>query len=175
MMIPAGIGGRSILIATLPKQMPKPDMRSNQVNADIRTFKARGGKTIVYQGWQDPVVNPIDTIAYYEQVRASQRSQAETDKFFRLFLVPGMGHCAGGTGTTSFGNQGAPPPIADATHDCLSALDRWVEKGVPPDYLIASRVVNGVPSRTRPLCPYPKKAVYKGTGSTDEAANFVCR
>ena len=87
----------------------------------------------------------------------------------------GMGHCAGGTGTTSFGNQGSPPPIVDAKDDCLSALDRWVEKGIAPDYLIASRVVNRVSSRTLPLCPYPKKAVYKGTGSTDEAANFVCR
>ncbi len=100
----------------------------DQVNPDFNAFKARGGKAIVYQGWQDPVVNALDTVAYYEQVRARQGSQQEIDRFFRLFLVPGMGHCAGGTGATSFGNQNAPAPIVDADHDLLSALDAWVEK-----------------------------------------------
>ena len=65
----------------------------DQRNPDLSDFKRRGGKAIVYQGWQDPVVNAIDTIAYYEQVRSKQGSQQETDRFFRLFLVPGMGHC----------------------------------------------------------------------------------
>ncbi len=145
----------------------------DQVNPDISAFKAGGGKAIVYQGWQDPVVNPIDTIAYYEQVRALQGSQAETDGFFRLFLVPGMGHCSGGDGATSFGNGGAPP-VPDADHDLLMALDRWVEGGAAPERIVASRVSNGETVRTRPLCPYPKKAVYRGSGSTDEAANFTC-
>jgi feruloyl esterase len=115
----------------------------------------------VYQGWQDPVVNAIDTIAFYERVRARQGSPRETDGFFRLFMVPGMGHCSGGPGATSF--------------DAVAALDEWVEKGVSPERIIASRVVDGAIVRTRPLCPYPKKAVYIGSGSTDEAANFVCR
>ena len=79
-------------------------------------------------------------------MRAHQGSQAATDAFFRLFLVPGMGHCAGGSGTTAFGNQGAP-----------------------------ARVFDGVTTRTRPLCPYPRRAVYRGTGSTDDASGFVCR
>jgi feruloyl esterase len=147
----------------------------DQVNPDINAFKARGGRAIVYQGWQDPVTNPIDTIAYYEKVRAAQGSQQEVDRVFRLFLVPGMGHCAGGTGTTSFGNLGASAPAVDADHDLLTALDAWVEKGTPPDRIIASRVVNGSVVRTRPLCPYPKRAVYTGSGSTDEAANFSCK
>ena len=133
----------------------------DQRNPDLDVFKRRGGKAIVYQGWQDPVVNPVDTIAYYEQVRSKQRSQRETDRFFRLFLVPGMGHCSGGTGTTVF--------------DPLAALDAWVERGIAPDRITASRVVEGATVRTRPLCPYPKKAVYLGSGSTDEAASFVCR
>ena len=147
----------------------------DQVNPDIRRFQARGGKAIVYHGWQDPVSNPIDTIAYYEKVRNRQRSPDETDAFFRLFMVPGMGHCSGGAGTAHFGNQGGPSPVVDADHDLLAALDRWVESGTPPATFIASRVVNGTTVRTRPLCTYPKRAVYRGTGNTDDAANFTCR
>jgi feruloyl esterase len=146
----------------------------DQVNPDISAFAARGGKAIVYQGWQDPVVNALDTVAYYEKVKAHQGSQEKTDAFFRLFLVPGMGHCSGGPGTTSFGNQGAPAPVTDAQHDLLSALDAWVEKGTAPERIIASHVVNGATTRTRPLCLYPRRAVYTGTGSTDAAENFVC-
>lgn len=147
----------------------------DQVNPDIATFRSHGGKAIVYQGWQDPVVNAFDTIAYYESVRSRQGSQEAIDRFFRLFMVPGMAHCSGGPGPTSFGNQNAPSPIADAQHDLLMALDAWVETGAAPERLIASRVEDGVTIRTRPLCPYPKKAVYTGTGSTDDASSFVCR
>jgi feruloyl esterase len=147
----------------------------DQVNPDLAAFKARGGKAIVYHGWQDPVVNPLDTIAYYEQVKALQGSQAEIDKFLRLFLVPGMGHCGGGAGATNFGNQGSPSPAVSADRDVLMALDRWVEQGVAPDSIVASRVVGGNAVRTRPLCAYPKKAVYSGSGSTDDAANFSCQ
>ena len=147
----------------------------DQVDPDLSPFKSRGGKALVYQGWQDPVVNALDTIAYYERVRAGQGSQARTDEFFRLFLVPGMGHCSGGTGTTLFGNQGGAAPVVDADHDVLSALDAWVEKGVAPGRLIASRVEGGRTIRTRPLCPYPTTAVYAGKGSTDEAASFTCK
>jgi feruloyl esterase len=146
----------------------------DQVDADLQPFKASGGKAIVYQGWQDPVVNALDTIAYYERVRERQGSQAATDAFFRLFLVPGMGHCAGGTGATTFGNQNAPAPTIEAGHDLLSALDAWVERGVAPDRIIASRVVDGAVVRTRPLCPYPQRAVYTG-GSPDDAASYACR
>jgi feruloyl esterase len=147
----------------------------DQTNPDIEAFRTHGAKAIVYQGWQDPVVNAIDTIAYYEQVRSRQGSQQQTEGFFRLFLVPGMGHCSGGPGATSFGNQNAPPPVVDAQHDLLSALDAWVERGTPPDRIVASRVLDGAVVRTRPLCAYPKKATYAGTGSTDDEASFVCR
>lgn len=147
----------------------------DQVDADLAAFQRRGGKAIVYHGWQDPVANPLDTIAYYERVRAKQGSQRKTDEFFRLFLVPGMGHCSGGTGATSFGNQNAPAPVADAAHDLLSALDAWVERGVAPRRLIASRVEDGKTVRTRPLCPYPQRALHAGRGSTDSADSFVCR
>jgi feruloyl esterase len=145
----------------------------DQTNPDIAAFKARGAKAIVYQGWQDPVVNPLDTIAYYDKVNTAQGSAA-TDEFFRLFVVPGMGHCGGGSGATVFGNSGTLPPDASADRDLLMALDRWVESGTAPDRIVASRVSGGAVVRTRPLCPYPKKAVYGGSGSTDDAASFRC-
>lgn len=134
--------------------------RVDHVNTDLGAFKRRGGKLIVYNGWNDPVVNALDTIAYYERVRERQGSQAAVDSFYRLFLVPGMGHCGGGTGTSSF--------------DMLAALDAWVERGVAPDTVPASRVTGGVTTRTRPLCAYPRIAKYIGTGSVDEAASFRC-
>jgi Tannase and feruloyl esterase len=82
------------------------------------------------------------------------------DDFYRLFMVPGTLHCAGGTGPTNF--------------DAFSALVNWVENGVAPQRIIGSHITNGVVDRTRPLCPYPKEAVYKGSGSINDAANFVC-
>ena len=147
----------------------------DQTNPDLRAFRASGGRAIVYQGWQDPVVNALGTVQYYERVRARQGSQAEVDDFFRLFMVPGMGHCAGGTGATSFGNAGTAPPVLDADHDLLMALDRWVDRGVAPSRIVAAKVTGGTVTRTRPLCPYPRRAVYSGRGSTDDADNFVCR
>ena len=146
----------------------------DQNNPDIAGFKAHGGKLITYQGWADPVVNPLDTIAYYDKVKALQGSQAQTDGFFRLYMVPGMAHCMGGVGQTAFGNQGAPAPVIDASHDILSALDRWVTQGSAPDQIIALEVRNGSVVSTRPLCPYPKRAIYNGTGDTRIAASYTC-
>ncbi len=146
----------------------------DQNSVDLAAFKARGAKAIVYQGWVDPVVSSFDTIAYYERLRTAQGSQAETDGFFRLFMVPGMGHCGGGSGAANFGNQGGASPVVSPERDVLQALDRWVEQGTAPDRIVATRVVAGNAVRTRPLCPYPKRAVYSGSGSTDEAANFRC-
>ena len=147
----------------------------DQVNPNIGAFKANGGKLITYQGWADPVVNPMDTIAYYNQVNTAQGSQAATDSFFRLFMVPGMGHCNGGTGPVAFGNQGGPVPNPTPANDVLMAMDRWVDKGIAPDSIVASKVTSGAVTATRPLCAYPKKAVYNGSGSTDDAANFSCQ
>jgi feruloyl esterase len=147
----------------------------DQVNPNISAFKAAGGKLITYQGWADPVVNPLDTVAYYNQVNAAQGSQASTDSFFRLFMVPGMGHCSGGTGWTNFGNQGGSVPSPTPQTDVLMAMDRWVDQGIAPDSIVAARLSSGAVTSTRPLCAYPKKAVYKGSGSTDDAANFTCQ
>ena len=145
------------------------------VRTDLSAFKARGVKLITFQGWADPVVSVLDTIAYYDKVRSLQGSQAETDTFFRLFMAPSMDHCRGGPGANVFGNGGVAAPNPSAHNDLLMALDRWVEQGTAPECLIAARVAYGVATQTRPLCAYRKKAVYSGTGSTDEAASFVCR
>ena len=147
----------------------------DHTSVDLSAFKRRGGKAIVYHGWADPVVSALDVIGYYERLRAREGSQAATDDYFRLFLVPGMAHCAGGTGTTRFGNQGAESPICDAQHDLVEALDRWVEQGVAPERIIASRLDGRRVTRTRPLCPYPRRAIYSGSGSTDDASSFACR
>lgn len=130
------------------------------VDKDLTPFKKRGNKLIMYTGWADPVVPPQDTAAYYEAVAKTMGGLEKTRDFFRFFAAPGMGHCAGGPGPNQF--------------DALSALEQWVEKGVAPDRLIASHTTNGTVDRTRPLCTYPLVARWKGTGSSDEAANFSC-
>jgi feruloyl esterase len=130
------------------------------VDRDLSPFKKSAGKLIMYAGWLDPVVPPQDNVAYYEAVAKKMGGYDKTRDFFRLFVAPGMGHCAGGPGPNQF--------------DALGALEQWVEKGVAPDTLIASHSTAGKVDRTRPLCPYPQVARYKGTGSIDEAASFTC-
>ncbi|MGH9219102.1 MAG: tannase/feruloyl esterase family alpha/beta hydrolase, partial [Vicinamibacterales bacterium] len=130
------------------------------VDHDLTPFKKRGGKLIMYAGWIDPVVPPQDNVAYYEAVAKKMGGYEKTRDFFRLFVAPGMGHCAGGPGPNQF--------------DAVTALEQWVEKGVAPDAVIASHSTGGKIDRSRPLCPYPQVARYKGTGSIDEAANFTC-
>ena len=114
----------------------------------------------MYTGWADPVVPPQDTATYYDAVVKTMGGIEKTREFFRFFAAPGMGHCSGGPGPNQF--------------DALTALEQWVEKGIAPDRLLASHITNGKVDRTRPLCPYPQVARWKGTGSTDEAANFTC-
>ena len=132
----------------------------NAVDPDLSAFKARGGKLIMYHGWNDQLISPFNTINYYDNV-TKVMGAANTADFARLFMAPGMQHCAGGPGPNTF--------------DAVGALDQWVERGTAPDQLVATRSNNGVVERSRPLCPYPQLAVYKGTASIDEAANFVCR
>lgn len=143
---------------------------------NLTAFNAAGGKLIIYHGLADGVVYPKRTMDYMDAVTANVGSDAETKKFARLFLVPGMTHCGGGPGPDRFGT-GADGPVVDPSHDAMEALDQWVTKGAAPDSIIASKVdaTTRAVTRTRPLCPYPQNASYTGTGSTDDAANFVCR
>ena len=127
---------------------------------NLKAFRARGGKVVMYHGWADPLLSPYNSIDYYGKVGAAM-GPAARDGFLRLFMVPGMGHCGGGPGTDSF--------------DGLAAVQAWVEHGQAPPTLLAAHLTKGVADRTRPLCPYPTVAAYKGAGSTDKAASFVCR
>jgi len=125
---------------------------------DLSRFQARGGKIVMYFGWADPALSPFMGVDYYEKVE-SQIGPSTTD-FYRLFMVPGMFHCRGGVGVSAF--------------DAFTPLVQWVEKSIPPDEIIGSRVVDDKVVRTRPLCPYPQVAKYKGSGSIDDAKNFAC-
>ena len=149
----------------------------NATNPDLRAFKARGGKLMLYHGWNDSAIPATDTINYYQSV-VQRMGAKDTSEFVRLYLVPGMQHCAGGAGPNVFGQTGVP--TTDPQHDIAAALERWVEDGIAPKEIIATKYKSGQnPSsgvlRTRPLCPYPQTASYKGSGSTDEASSFVCK
>jgi len=148
----------------------------NAVNPDLSRFRARGGKLLLYHGWSDAAIPATSTIAYYDSVAAKMGAK-EAAGFVRLFLVPGLQHCTGGSGATWFGQSG--PGSGNPSGDIVTALEQWVEQGVPPDGLVAvrRRVASDPASgvvRSRPLCAYPSVARYKGTGSPDEAATFAC-
>lgn len=134
-------------------------------DADLSGFRARGGKLLLYTGWEDPVVPAQDTLDYHAQVLAANGGQQGTDGFLRLFVAPGMGHCGFGRALVRM--------------DMLDALEQWVEQGKPPAALTAhySPGLGGsaMPTRTRPVCAWPQVARYRGEGSIDDAANFECR
>jgi len=132
----------------------------NATSPNLRAFFKRGGKILMYHGWNDQLISPGNTINYYNSV-VKELGPDTVSKSMRLFMVPGMDHCFGGDGPSLF--------------DGMAALEQWVEQQKAPEQLIATHLANGKPDRTRPLCLYPKVAVYSGTGSTDDAANFVCK
>ena len=140
-------------------------------NPDLNAFKERGGKLIMYHGWNDNLIMPQGTVRYYDRMK---QATARADEFSRLYMVPGMGHCGGGTGVSQFGQGSSGIVPATPDRDAFRALMAWSEKGVAPSSIAAARIENNATTRTRPLCPYPQVARYKGTGSTDDAANFSC-
>ena len=153
----------------------------DSVDPDLSAFRAHNGKLIQYHGTTDPAIPPGDSIEYRRSVLAFFGIYDRTDakdavsNFYRLFLVPGMQHCAGGPGANTFG-QGAP--LADSAHDVIKALEAWVEQGKAPDQIIATKYTNDDPTQpalfSRPLCPYPAVAKWNGTGDAADAANWSC-
>lgn len=144
----------------------------NSTDPDLKAFNARGGKLILYHGWNDAALPPVNTINYFQSVVA-KLGQKQANGFVRLFMAPGVQHCNSGPGPDVFG-QVVTSTQSDPQHDLTLALERWVEQGVAPEQVIATKRQGGQVTRTRPLCAYPQVARYKGSGSTDDAANFVC-
>jgi feruloyl esterase len=127
------------------------------LDTDLKPYFARGGKLIQYHGWSDPQIPPLHSVDYYRSVMAAMGAVEDS---YRLFMAPGMQHCGGGAGPNQF--------------NAVAALERWRELGVAPGEIVAAHVTNNRVDRTRPLCPYPQVAKYKGAGSINDAANFAC-
>jgi feruloyl esterase len=152
----------------------------NAIATDYSAAIRRGVKIIQYHGWNDQTLQPAYSPDYYDQVVKANGGIAATQNFYRLFMVPGMTHCYGGAGATSFGAVGQQiPPVRDAAHDIQTALETWVERGTAPAQLTATKFTDDQAATrsvklTRPLCLYPTVPRYKGTGDPNDATNFAC-
>jgi feruloyl esterase len=145
------------------------------VNPDLSAFRDRGGKLILYHGWDDPAIPALNSVNYFGEVK-TKLGEASTDSFARLYMVPGMQHCGGGPGPDTFGTSG-DWAATDPQHNVRVALEDWVEHGTAPTTIIATKMgakPEDAPKMTRPLCPYPQSIQYKGTGDPGYAENFVC-
>ncbi len=136
------------------------------LNPDLSAYARHGGKLLIYHGWADQQVAPAATVEFYEAMAAAEAKSAGSttaniDDWARLFMAPGMAHCSGGEGPNQF--------------DKMDAIGQWVENDKPPSQIVAAHISNRQVDRTRPLCPYPQVAEYKGSGSIDQAANFACK
>lgn len=157
----------------------------NTRNRDLDAFEAAGGKVIEYHGWDDGNIPALSAVGFFDSIVSDQarrhhlspaQAQQRTLRFYRLFMVPGMGHCGGGAGPGDFGEPGHRPSKVDAEHDTLTALARWVEHGAAPTQFIASHANPRARtiSMTRPVCPYPQEPRWNGRGNPDAAASFTC-
>ena len=137
----------------------KDDGVINAIDPDLSKFKAHGGKLLMYHGWNDTAIAPENSINYYSSVLA--KMGGKQDSWYKLYMVPGMQHCGGGPGPNQV--------------NWMGALERWREAGTAPDVLIANHVTGSTVDMSRPLCPYPQIAVWKGAGSTNDTASFTCK
>jgi hypothetical protein len=152
-------------------------------NPDLTAFQRRGGKIITYHGWTDQLIFPRGSINYFRRVMDANGGPERASNFYRLFMVPGMNHCAGGAGAVNFGQSGVVPAALDAKHDAVIALQRWVEQGTAPADFVATtdpQPLHAAENPTQPgtftrrLCPFPQVAVHQGNGDPNSAASFVC-
>jgi feruloyl esterase len=151
---------RAFRLATdLPRALQADGGIINFTDPNLEPFFDRGGKLLMYHGWADPQVTPLNTIKYFKDV-LEKAGESARDKSIELYMEPGVNHCWGGEGPDTF--------------DVGGALERWVQTGKAPGRIIASHWTESAVDRTRPLCPYPQVAAYKGTGSIDAAENFRC-
>jgi feruloyl esterase len=147
----------------LDKDVENADKIDNHLNnatdPNLKPFFGHKGKLLMYHGWSDQLIAPQNSINYYNSVVKSVGNSAKDS--MKLFMAPGMQHCNGGPGPSSF--------------DAVTLMEQWVEQGKAPEKMIASHSTQGTVDRTRPLCTYPQIAQYNGSGSTDDAANFSCK
>jgi len=148
--------------------LERDSAKANAVNKDVdeldphlAAFIKHGGKLLIYHGWADQQVAPGSSVEFYKSVVDLSGNPAQASNSVRLFMAPGMAHCEGGEGPDTF--------------DKIGTIEQWVEQGKAPAQIVASHQTAGHVDRTRPLCPYPQVALYNGSGSIDEAANFTCR
>jgi feruloyl esterase len=146
----------------------------NATDANLKPFTSRGGKLIIYHGWNDAGISALNSVSYYSDVVKALGAQ-QASASVRLYMEPGVQHCAGGVGPDTFGQFGSPAPD-DAHHNVALVLEQWVEKGSAPADIIAGKYddESKSPKMTRPLCPYPQVAKYNGAGDTNDAASFSC-
>jgi len=133
----------------------------NDIDPDLRAFKAHGGKLLMFHGWSDPIISPMESVHYFQSVVDAMGGVEKTTDFVRLFMLPGVGHCQGGPGADAF--------------DKMSVIERWTEQGLAPDAIVASHAGNAGPQISRPLCAYPEIAEWNGKGDTLDAASFSCK
>ncbi len=170
----------NLLTANVDKAEQMADQKTahalNATDPDLHRFESRGGKLILYHGWNDPAISPLNTISYYKSVAAAMGAE-KANNFLRLYMVPGMQHCLGGPGATWFGQLGTST-AEGSKHGIFDALENWVEKDTGPGDVIATKYIADNPTKgaqmTRTLCPYPQIAKYKGSGDTNSYTNFVC-
>lgn len=146
---------------------------------DLSAFRRHGGKLIAYFGWLDSLDTADYIRRYYDRVAAHLGGIAQTQRFFRLYLVPGMDHCGGGVGANAFGQVNVPGLSDDRAHNIVRALESWVEQGIAPARITAAKFVEDKPEKgaafTRPLCVHPTMPSYRGKGDRNAAASFLCR
>jgi hypothetical protein len=154
----------------------KTASKLDATDPNLAAFEARGGKLVLYHGWNDPAISALSTIGYYDSV-ASALGRQRAEGFVRLYMAPGMQHCGDGPGPNSFGQSGSAGST-EPRGNLFTALERWVEKGEAPGSIVATKYANDDPAgealSTRPLCPYPQTARYKGQGDSRRAEAFVC-
>jgi Tannase and feruloyl esterase len=151
----------------------------DSTDPDLKPFIDRGGKLILYHGWNDPAISALNTINYYEEVE-NTTGKDKTESSVRLYMAPGVQHCGGGPGADSFGQFDWTPgePPNDPQHSLYGALEDWVEKNVAPAAIVATKFTGEGASRratmTRQLCPYPQTAKYRGSGDPNDAFSYTC-
>ncbi len=151
----------------------KTAQQLNSTDPDLSKFAARGGKLILYHGWNDPAISPLNTISYYQSVGNTMGAEKEAS-FVSLYMVAGMEHCAGGPGPSAFGQLGIPTS-KEQPFGVFTALEEWVENGKAPGRIVATKYsLAQKPVMTRPICPYPQEPRYNGAGDPNDAGSFAC-